>query len=410
MRIVRGVFIVAFFAIVGLQSIAAQSPDSIVDLGTLGGTRTTPIGLNDLGEVVGLSFLAGDLLQRPFLWIEGTMQQLDLLPGHTTGHARAINNSHQAVGLSFPPGIFPIFDSRAVLWENGNVIDLNTRATAAGGLVLAAAFDINDDGQIVGYGFRNGTTQRAFVFDNGVVTDLGTLGGAQAIATSINEPGQVSGMAQASDGLYHAVTWTNGIIKDLGRGPGTAAFNLANWINDLGETAGSWAASSGSIPMHWDAAGTPIPLPPIGTPGSAFAINNAKQIVGVSASSAVVWENGGVIDLETFIPLGHELTAANAINNAGQVAGQLASGRGFLMQLPVTASSAGALIESLVEDAGVAASLLAKINGAAGSPVAECNALRAMANEIRAQDGKKIPTDIAAELLANIAAASATCH
>ena len=51
-----------------------------------------------------------------------------------------------------------------------------------------------------------------------------------------------------------------------------------------------------------------------------------------------------------------------------------------------------------------------------GSPVvlrrivAECNALRAMANEIRAQDGKKIPTDIAAELLANIAAASATCH
>lgn len=398
-------------AIAGTTETSAQGSGTLIDLGTLGGTITTPLGINDLGEVVGLSYLAGDLVQRPFLWANGTMQQLDPLPGHVTGHAYAINNGHQAVGLSAPPGSFWLFDSRAVLWENGNVIDLNTPAMEAAGLRLAAALDINDAGQIVGYGFRNGSGQFAFVIDRGVMTVLRTLGGAQAVARSINRFGQISGGAEAADGRYHAVTWTNGDINDLGSGSNT--LNIANGINDFGETAGlSGGVSAGatvSIPMFWDAAGTPFVLPMFGTAGSAFAINNIRQIAGTTGGSAVVWQDGAPVDLETLIPAGASLAGAFAINNVGQVVGATDSFRGFLIRLAVPTSGVAAAIDSLVSDAGVQASLLAKINGAAGSPVAECNALQAAAQEIQAQSGKKIPADIAGQLLDAIDAARTDC-
>jgi len=417
MRMRAVVIAIVLIALVSSQNISAQSPGTIVDLSTLGGTRTIPVGINDFGEVVGSSSLAGDTTQHAFLWSEGAaMVDLGVLPGHISSQARAVNNHHQVVGLSTPPGFLGFFNSRAFVWENGVMTDLNTSATAAAGWLLGAALGINDAGQIVGYGFRNGTlTQHAFLLENGVVTDLGTLGGPNAVATAINESGQIAGLAGAPDGLSHAVTWTNGVITDLGGQAGTI-FNVANALNDSGESAGSWASASGSIPLFWNAAGTPTLLPMLDPAATAFAINNLQQIAGAGLGTggtvqrAVLWQADAAIDLETLVPAGHDLTAAYGINNAGQVVGGTAAGRGFLVQLPVPPSATGALIESLVGDAGVSASLLAKINGAAGSPVAECNALRAMANEIRAQEGKKISTDIAAELLANIAAASSACH
>lgn len=68
------------------------------------------------------------------------------------------------------------------------------------------------------------------------------------------------------------------------------------------------------------------------------------------------------------------------------------------------------LIDRLVADSALQTSLLAKINGAAAGRVAECNVLRAVSNEITAQSGKKIPADVAAQLLETIAIASAGCQ
>jgi probable HAF family extracellular repeat protein len=397
------------------QQIDAQSPGTLIDLGTLGGTWTIPIGINDLGDVVGGATLPGNLVERPFRWSNGTIQPLDVLPGHAQGQARAINNAGQIVGHSYPAGGFGFFSSRAVIWDNGTAIDLNTAATAAAGWTrLAFAFDINDSGQIVGSGFR-GNVQSAFLLDDGAITDLGTLGGT-SIATSINRFGQIAGMASNADGTTHAVTWTDGVIRDLGVGAGGSGFSVAYGPNIFGETAGSWSSPSGPIPMFWEADGTPVTLPLLDPAGSAFDINNLRQIAGSGnlpgsgAQRAVVWEGGSPIDLETMVTTAVELTSANAINNAGQVVGQIASGRGFLIQLPSSPSGAGALIESLVDDAGVEASLLAKINGASGNLTAECNQLRAVQNEIAAQAGKKIPAPIAAALLENIEAAQAACQ
>ena len=398
-------------AVVGLQTVTAAPAGSIIDLGTLGGTKTTPFAVNDLGVVVGGSNLVGDLVQSPFLWSNGTMQQLATLPGLPQGHVRAINNHGQMVGYTFQAGILGVLNPRAVLWDGGGVAhDLNTPATAASGwTVLTLALDINDAGQIVGAG-RRGTQQHAFLLDNGTITDLGTLGGASSAAISINRFGQIAGLAEASDGRSHPVIWTNGVIRDLG-GNG-----WAQGLNDFGEAAGFFFAATSYLPVFWDASGTPVLLPLLDPSAIAFDINNLRQIAGSgnaaggAALRAVVWQDGSVIDLETLISTGDELTAAYGINNAGLVVGQKASGRGFVMQLPVPASGVVALIESLVVDAGIATSLQAKITGAAGSPIAECNQLKAVAAEIRAQSGKTIPADIAAELLENIEVARTGCQ
>ena len=404
MRVIRALAIaLTLTALVGPQNISAQSPGTVIDLG---GTGTVPIGMNDLGEVVGLSTFAGDTRSHAFLWSGGVLYDLGTLPGHTVSQARGVNNLRQVVGAS-APSFTQAF--RAFLWDQGVMIDLNTPATAADGWVLTVAFDINDAGQIVGWGSHNGIVQRAFLLDNGVVTDLGTLGGAQAVATAINRSGQIAGLAQAADGVRHAVTWTNGVIRDQGGNNAGASFNLANGINDFGESAGSFDTASGFIPMFWDVAGTPFALPMLGSAGQAYAINNLRQIAGTSGGAAVVWQDGSPIDLETLVP-GFDLISANSINNAGQVAGQMAFGRGFLIQLPVPVSGVAALIDGLVADSGLQASLLAKINGAAAGRVAECNVLRAVSNEINAQSGKKIPADVAAQLLETIAIARADCQ
>jgi probable HAF family extracellular repeat protein len=414
MRVVR-VLSIAVILIVLMTShrVGAQGSGTYTDLGTLGGTRTLPIGMNDLGDVVGQSSLAGDTAFLPFVWSGGVMQPLPLLPGHTTGHARAINNVGQSVGLSSPPG-FSFFTTRAVRWDNGVVTDLNTAATAAAGWVLlSAAFDINDAGQIVGYGFKAGNVQRAFLLDNGVATDLGTLGGSQAIAASLNEAGQIAGMSSINAaGDYHAFSWTNGVMTDLGGSSGSG-FNLAFSINDFGEAAGSWASASGAIPLFWDAAGIPAVLPLLDPSATAYAVNNLRQIVGsgnvAGVGRAVLWEGNVAIDLETLISPTVELSAAYANNNVGQVTGQTVALRGFLIQLPVRPSALVGLITGLVADPEVQHSLLSKLNAATNGGAPLCNVLRAARNEVDAQSGKKISSEVAVRLLDAIDAAGAGC-
>jgi probable HAF family extracellular repeat protein len=368
--------------------------------------------MNDLGDVVGQSWLTGDTISLPFLWSGGVLQPLPLLPGlgHATGEARAINNLGQIVGISSPPGFTGFLNRRAVRWDHGAITDLNTPATAAAGWVrLTAAFGINDAGQIVGIGNKAGNVQRAFLLDHAGITDLGTLGGPTAAATGINDAGQVVGMASINAaGNNHAFSWATGVMTDLGGSPGTG-FNVAWAINDFGEAAGSWVSASGQIPLFWDAAGTHTVLP--GLSGSAFSINNLRQLVGFSSAinGAVLWEDGVATDLETLISPAVELSSALAINNVGQVAGQTVSGRGFLIQLPARPSAIGGLLNALVTDADVQHSLLAKINAATNGGAPMCNALRAARNEIDAQSGKKMPTDVATRLLDAIDVARAGC-
>lgn len=124
----------------------------IVNLGSLGGVAwNTPMAINENKEVVGFSDLPGDTSGNPnfhaFLWTnKNGMQDLGTLPGDAFSEALGINDAGTIVGQS----ISASGSSRAFIWQNGTMTDLNTLIPPSSGLYLLFANDINDEGNIAG--------------------------------------------------------------------------------------------------------------------------------------------------------------------------------------------------------------------------------------------------------------------
>jgi probable HAF family extracellular repeat protein len=135
----------------------------VIDLGNLGGTiLNIAFYINNQGQVVGQSSLPGSANCTPasppqdcpfhaFLWQNGVMTDMGVLPGDVQSWANNINSKGQAVGTSFPET-----GSRAFIWQNGVMTDLNTLIPANSGFYLAEAFGINERGQISGFGLVPG--------------------------------------------------------------------------------------------------------------------------------------------------------------------------------------------------------------------------------------------------------------
>jgi probable HAF family extracellular repeat protein len=125
----------------------------VINLGSLGGVAwNTPMAINNQGEVVGFADLPGDTngTANPvaFLWTRrGGMQNLGTLSGDTNSEALGINDRGQIVGISFNAQTGA---SRAFLWENGTMVDLNTLIGGSASLYLLYANDIDDQGEIAG--------------------------------------------------------------------------------------------------------------------------------------------------------------------------------------------------------------------------------------------------------------------
>ena len=129
------------------------------NIGTLGGSLSVAFGVNQAGQVIGDSTTTNDAEYHAVLYAGGTLTDLGTLGGNFS-FADAINNLGQVVGQSGTTN----GASHAFLWQNGQMIDLNTVLPADSGWELNEGLFINDAGRVVGVGTLGGISQW-FVMD-----------------------------------------------------------------------------------------------------------------------------------------------------------------------------------------------------------------------------------------------------
>jgi probable HAF family extracellular repeat protein len=203
------------------------------DLGTLGGNSSGAGAIDHFGRVVGSAKLTSSNPGHAVIWEnEGIV---DLMPSSADyASALGIKAARQIVGTRN--------GSSAFMWQDGVMTDLGH--LEAGG---STANDINDAGHVVGASYTNdptplGPMQHAFLWEDGVMTDLGLLSGDQdSGAAAINSAGQIVGSSGRTDpetyeSTYRAFLYQNGTMTPL---PVPSSESYAGDINDSGVVVGS---------------------------------------------------------------------------------------------------------------------------------------------------------------------------
>jgi len=308
---------------------AAETPTYVLtDLGTLGGSWSRPMQINDRGMVT----------------------------GETTRHERV----HNALGIAF-------FE-----WRK-RMIGLAPRLAGGGASV---GLGVNADGVVVGWeGLRGGgATMYPFMWSRDGYAHIGK---GQGRANAINDAGTITGTIGDFANSGHAFTWKDGVLTDLGT-VGSATYSEGMAINAAGDIVGAvghlaqeagvmtyfdgvmtdWGTLGGNdaaatgVNAHREICGTmhtPLHLNPLpfhmkdgvvtrilGVPGmvsgDAAAINDAGEVVGTARihgaefqiQHAYVWRDGRAVDLNDRIAEGGEgwvLERATSINNRGEIVG-----------------------------------------------------------------------------------------
>ncbi len=285
----------------------------------------TAAGLDGAGRVVGTA------QGGAAVWSTGGTTYLgSLLPG---SEGLAINNGGSIVGrigsdaFVYAGGAFSIFSVPPAY---------GTWATA-----------INDAGQVAGFGAVGFSETYAFLYQSGVVTQLGSFGGAISVANAINASGHIAGFAsRAGDGddwpdpRRTASVYRDGVQHDLGSLGGW--FSEANDINDAGFVAG-WSTLDDNFnerPFLFSPDdGGMIDLGTLGgVSARANALNNAGLVVGLSGVESVggfdyhafVYGAGGMLDLNALVGERGDWQLVNAfdVNDAGQILAQACNGLG----------------------------------------------------------------------------------
>ena len=122
-----------------------------MDLGNLGGTLSTfPWAINSKGQAVGQAYIAGDVYIHTFLWEKGVIKDLGVIPGDVISGAFGLNDRGEVVGGSCDQN----FNCRAYLWQDGLMTDINTLVKPGSTpLYLVFGNDINSQGEIAAYAF-----------------------------------------------------------------------------------------------------------------------------------------------------------------------------------------------------------------------------------------------------------------
>lgn len=152
-----------------------QTQYQVISLGVpLGGSASATAAINDLGWIAGASNLSGDQIEHATLWIYGHAIDLRTLGGPNSAVLwPGLNEFGQTVGISDTAGMDPYGEP----WSCGNFLPAS----------------------------HLGHTCVGFLWQNGSMSPLPTLGGNNGFATGINNRGQAVGWAENTYTTRHAM-------------------------------------------------------------------------------------------------------------------------------------------------------------------------------------------------------------
>jgi probable HAF family extracellular repeat protein len=256
----------------------------VTNLPSLGGTSSAGSSINNRGWVAGISNLPGDQVQHAALWKGETIVDLGTLGGPNSGVLWPVKNERGNIsGISqtarpdplgerwscsafFPAATGTGHQCLGFVWKDGVMRALPTLGGTNG-----FATGANNKGQVVGWAENTVHDPtcvapqilqfRAVVWgpNQREIDELPPLpGDAVSAATALNDRGQIVGISGICDravgrfSAIHAVLWQDGKAIDIGS-LGGVAWNTPMSINERGDIVGFSnvsAAAGGSFNAH----------------------------------------------------------------------------------------------------------------------------------------------------------------
>ena len=286
---------------------------NITDLGALGSRGSIALTMNDRGDIGGYSAWFNDpglFYFHAFVWQNGTMvdigQQLGDPPGFTFSQVSAINNRGTMVVVSSHEGV--------MLYRDG----LWSRIGFLGGVA-----DINKYDHFVGTHAVQFPNSQGYVYRDGTLQDIPTLGGSNSSANAISDKGVIVGSSLlAGDSATRGYIFKDNQLTMLGTLGG--ASSSANDINMHGVVVGNAQDASGAWRAYVQDARGMRAIPGMPADSNAVAINDRGTVLGTTPQNSFVFEDGDVTLLESIPAVkaaGWVRLFAMAINNHGWITG-----------------------------------------------------------------------------------------